>query len=108
MGGKLNLQRKLQIMTGLTTKLLDAVEANGASDFANIQRQGPRGLAQVGITGEAEVTFQGRSRVDAPWVDVVSFTESSEIKASAIELFPQMRAVVSNYVNGEVSAWVVE
>lgn len=86
--------------------LLDGVAANGdGASRALPPRPGGNDemLVQVEITDTATVTIQGRLHPDLPWAPLVALTASEIVPCAWV---PYVRAVVSGYSAGTVSAMV--
>ena len=94
--------------------LLDAVEATGGSAvyYPRHKTAGGTGTFQVEITGAATVKCQGRADSEAPWVDIAEYDaddmNADDSAATWVTLMPEMRANVSAYTSGAVSAWIGE
>lgn len=87
-------------------KLLDGASSVTNGEPVNTRRSyRVQGVFQAEIKDTATVKLQGRADPNAPWVDVKSFTSSN---GALVELFPEMRAIVSSHSAGKVNAWLVD
>lgn len=92
----------------MTTQLLNAVNATGAGASIkplrrSIDARANQGVFQVSGITTATVSIQGRADPSAPWVDLQVFTSDGSI---AVQLMNEMRANVSAYTSGTISAWL--
>lgn len=89
----------------LIHKLLDGVSSAGAGTEANINKHQNRieGVAQVDISDTATVEIQGRMAPGGTWITLATFTETD---AARVVMMPFMRAEVTSYSAGTISAWV--
>lgn len=85
------------------TVLLSAVSATGAgSTFSpNVNRQ-EVGYAQVTITGTATCAIEGRLNSSGGWITLYTFTSSGMAQVPRVG---DVRANVTSYTSGTVSAW---
>lgn len=87
-------------------QLLDEVEETGESSnhkTVSVDGRVSYGLFQGEISDTATLILQGRLSPAAPWATVASLTESGAV---VVTMFPEMRANVTAYTSGTVSAWI--
>ena len=99
---------------GRGVQVLAAVVATGASSgYAVSRKANGEGSFQVDIAGVATVAIQGRVEPSADWVtlrtvDQDDVDSTSKALADGLQLLPQMRANVTAWTSGAVSAWLSE
>ena len=93
-------------------ELAKDVTADGPADAVALPFTGALELEGVfqtefeSDTGTGNVTLQGRMRPDAPWISILTHTESN---AGAVVLFPEMR-VTFDTLSGSptINCWLGE
>src|SRR5688572_1262216 len=95
-------------------KLLAGAASVVASDVRHYQRfHHDKAIFQVEITGTATVKLQGRCDDSAPWETIVSLSNAdvdatTKSAVRSVTAMPQMRANVTAWTNGTVSAWTAD
>jgi len=92
--------------SGVRHPMQDAAAATGAGTVAYPQNplRLDYGIFQVEITGTATVQMQGRVDENFSWHTLETYTASG---ADKVAVFPHMRANISAYSSGEVTAVLI-
>lgn len=86
--------------------LLGGVSANGSGTAVELPRRGQgqdEALVQVEITGTATVAIEGRLNDSLSWVSLTSVSANGLVPVAFV---PHLRATVSGYSSGTVTAQV--
>jgi hypothetical protein len=78
-----------------------AVDATGV-EIAAGSNYIENGIFQCEITGVATVVLEGKVAADAPWSTIVTKSASDAV---VVKVFPYLRATITAYTSGNVSAW---